>query len=70
MEELCRKLSNCHVKLEITPVAETTNLIFRFEKNGFTRVVITDYEDIEYNRLMEAVDKLLEFILMNQEDTR
>ena len=67
MEELCKKLSNNHVKLEIMPVAETTNLIFRFEKMGFTRVVITDYEDIDYNRLMEAVDKLNEFVLMNKE---
>ena len=67
MEELYRKLSNNHVKLEITPVAETTNLIFRFEKMGFTRVVITDYGDIEYDRLVTAVDKLIEFVLMNQE---
>lgn len=70
MEELCKKLSNNHVKLEITPVAETTNLIFRFEKMGFIRVVISDYEDIEYGRLITAVDKLIEFVLMNREDTR
>lgn len=68
MEELCKKLSNNHVKLEITPVAETTNLIFRLEKMGFTRIVITDYEDINYNRLMEAVDKLIGMILMDKED--
>ena len=68
MEELCKKLSNNHVKLEITPVAETTNLIFRFEKMGFTRVVITDYEAIDYNRLMEAVDKLIEFVLRAKEE--
>lgn len=68
MEELCKKLSNNHVKLEITPVAETTNLIFRFKKMGFTRVVITDYEDIDYSRLMGAVDKLIEFVLRAKED--
>lgn len=68
MEELCKKLSKHHVRLEILPVAETTNLIFCFEKKGFTRVVITDYEAIDYNRLMEAVDKLIGMILMDKED--